>query len=107
MNTLHPLISCSFCNARFPPGEFLREHLIICGNKMDLCLRCRQYVQRSMFNYHYDNNCTNDDSTLHYNSLSGSTKVDISISLMTNNNGTYLQIPRIRSQQSIISKFDY
>ncbi len=107
MNALQPLIRCSFCNGRFPSGEFLDEHLMMCENKMDLCPQCRQYVRRSMFDYHYDNNCTNGDYIRHDTSLLGPIIVDTSISLMTFNNGTYSQRSQIRSQQSIRSKFDY
>jgi hypothetical protein len=38
------------------------EHLMSCGNKTDQCPKCRQYVRRAIFVYHYENNCANPDA---------------------------------------------
>lgn len=80
---MNPFISCPFCNARFPSGEFFREHMMMCKNKINQCLPYRQSISNT--------------------SLSESTLFDISHSLIIKNNETYSQI---KSQQSITSKFD-
>jgi hypothetical protein len=80
---MNPLISCPFCNVRFPSGEFFREHMMMCKNKINQCLRYRQ--------------------SIHDTSLPESTLFNVSLSLITKNNETYSQI---KSQQSITSKFD-
>ncbi|CAF1179236.1 unnamed protein product [Adineta ricciae] len=50
-------VECSFCEETFPTSNALREHLILCGNKTDECPKCRQFIRRSHFAYHYQNNC--------------------------------------------------
>jgi phage FluMu protein Com len=32
-----------------------------CGNKTDECPKCRKYIRRAVFAYHYENNCANLD----------------------------------------------
>ena len=38
------------------------EHLMSCGNKTDQCPKCRRFVRRAIFAYHFENNCTDLDA---------------------------------------------
>lgn len=51
--------TCDFCDEDFPDVKALNEHLIQCGNKTELCPRCRKYIRRVEFVNHYENNCAN------------------------------------------------
>ena len=54
------MIKCSFCVEAFSPST-LPSHLLLCGNKTDECPKCRQFIRRSHFAYHYENNCASID----------------------------------------------
>ncbi|UJR34177.1 hypothetical protein I4U23_021584 [Adineta vaga] len=45
----------------FPTSTVLQQHLLICGNKTDECPKCRRFIRRSHFAYHYENNCASID----------------------------------------------
>lgn len=49
-------ISCSFCKEKFTKND-MREHLLMCGNKTDECPKCRKYIRRAVFAYHFENEC--------------------------------------------------
>ncbi|CAF4006917.1 unnamed protein product [Rotaria sp. Silwood1] len=53
-------IQCSFCQEIFS-SNLIRDHLLSCGNKTDECPHCRQFIRRSHFTYHYENNCASID----------------------------------------------
>jgi len=38
----------------------LAQHLHLCGNKTDECPKCKKFVRRAYFVYHYENNCASD-----------------------------------------------
>jgi phage FluMu protein Com len=44
----------------------MRDHLNMCGNKTERCLKCGQFIRRAIFSYHLENNCLtlneNDES---------------------------------------------
>lgn len=104
INHFSPLICCSYCNERFPSGNFLREHLIMCENWIERCPHCRQCIRQSISVYPYENNSIINHS-IQCNILSPrSNLVDLSISLTTNNDEIYWQKPLLTSQQSIRSK---
>ncbi|CAF4542701.1 unnamed protein product [Rotaria sp. Silwood1] len=48
---------CSFCNTYFSSSTAIREHLLVCGNKTDQCPKCRKFIRRAIFAYHYENEC--------------------------------------------------
>ncbi|CAF4701990.1 unnamed protein product [Rotaria magnacalcarata] len=48
---------CSFCKTHLPSLAVYREHLLLCGNKTDQCPKCRKFIRRAIFAYHYENNC--------------------------------------------------
>jgi hypothetical protein len=57
------VVSCLFCNEKFSSSNDLSIHLILCGNKTDACPKCKKYIRRAVFAYHYQNNCTNIDES--------------------------------------------
>ncbi|CAF3348109.1 unnamed protein product [Rotaria socialis] len=48
---------CSFCKTHLSSLAVYREHLLLCGNKTDQCPKCRKFIRRATFAYHYENNC--------------------------------------------------
>ncbi|CAF1456446.1 unnamed protein product [Adineta steineri] len=60
-NTSKRFISCSFCDEKLPSSS-LGEHLMMCGNKTDECPRCKKFIRRAVYAYHYENNCANLDN---------------------------------------------
>ncbi|CAM4890449.1 unnamed protein product [Rotaria socialis] len=54
-------VSCMFCNEKSASTEEMRIHLLACGNKTDLCPKCKKFIRRAVFAYHYENNCANLD----------------------------------------------
>ena len=52
--------SCMFCDKELQESE-LADHLLMCGNKTDECPRCRKFVRRAVFAYHYENHCADPD----------------------------------------------
>ncbi|CAF0965709.1 unnamed protein product [Adineta ricciae] len=51
---------CMFCGKELQESA-LADHLLICGNKTDECPRCRKFVRRAVFAYHYENACVDPD----------------------------------------------
>ena len=51
--------TCTFCDENFDDSKALEEHLMLCGNKTEQCPRCKKFVRRAVFAYHYENNCAN------------------------------------------------
>ncbi|UJR14972.1 hypothetical protein I4U23_001951 [Adineta vaga] len=51
---------CMFCDDKMPQAS-MHEHLLTCGNKTDECPRCRKFIRRAVFTYHYENSCINPD----------------------------------------------
>jgi hypothetical protein len=39
------------------------DHLMMCGNKTDECPRCKKFIRRAIFAYHYENKCADLDDT--------------------------------------------
>ncbi|UJR17668.1 hypothetical protein I4U23_004564 [Adineta vaga] len=62
-NDRNQLLQCSFCEQAHTSTEALGKHLMQCGNKTDECPKCRKYIRRAIFVYHYENNCSNVDET--------------------------------------------
>ena len=51
------LIVCLFCSKEYSSRE-LPEHFLSCGNKTELCPNCHKLIQRAIFAYHYESNCS-------------------------------------------------
>ena len=50
-----------FCNDKFASTEEMRVHLMMCGNRTDQCPKCKKFIRRAVFAYHYENNCADLD----------------------------------------------
>jgi hypothetical protein len=48
---------CPFCKKEFSTGNEMHNHLEQCGSKTERCSHCKNYIQRSLFNFHQENNC--------------------------------------------------
>jgi phage FluMu protein Com len=59
-------ILCVFCKESLSSSDAMRDHLNMCGNKTERCLKCGQFIRRAIFSYHLENNCLtlneNDES---------------------------------------------
>jgi hypothetical protein len=55
--------SCPFCEENLPSEQAMRTHLLVCGNKTEQCRACHRFVRRSIFIYHYENNCTDPEES--------------------------------------------
>ncbi|CAF1224012.1 unnamed protein product, partial [Didymodactylos carnosus] len=53
-------MKCPLCGDTVPTVD-IRDHLLMCGNKTELCDRCNKYVLRGIFTYHYENSCHDPD----------------------------------------------
>ncbi|CAF4418883.1 unnamed protein product [Rotaria magnacalcarata] len=62
MATQDAEVYCSFCNEGFVSPKAMGTHLMMCGNKTDQCPKCRRYIRRAIFAYHYENDCANPDA---------------------------------------------
>ncbi|CAF3266708.1 unnamed protein product [Rotaria socialis] len=62
MATQDAEVYCSFCNEGFVSSNAMGTHLMICGNKTDQCPKCRRFIRRAIFAYHYENDCANPDA---------------------------------------------
>jgi hypothetical protein len=66
--------ACVFCDETFSSSKAMSDHLVLCGNKTDLCPTCRRFIRRAIYAYHFENNCANlDESTGSARSNSNST----------------------------------
>ncbi|CAF0992989.1 unnamed protein product [Rotaria magnacalcarata] len=54
---------CCFCQKLHSSSIALSDHLMLCGNKTDLCPKCRKFIRRAIFAYHYENECASLEET--------------------------------------------
>ncbi|CAF3491211.1 unnamed protein product [Rotaria socialis] len=54
---------CCFCQKFHSSSIALSGHLMSCGNKTDQCPKCRKFIRRAIFAYHYENECASLEET--------------------------------------------
>ncbi|CAF0825418.1 unnamed protein product [Rotaria sordida] len=64
----------------FSSSTAIREHLLVCGNKTDQCPKCRKFIRRAIFAYHYENDCAYIDE---FNDLVSTTSTGFDVSPST------------------------
>ncbi|CAF1658197.1 unnamed protein product, partial [Adineta ricciae] len=65
---------CSLCHEEIPTKD-MSEHLVHCGTKTEKCPNCQKFIQRSIYNYHLENNCIiSDEDDLEMMSNTGNDK---------------------------------